>query len=173
MLLLPTLEMDLAPYQPLISQEIEALEGDSTAALYRYWLAKKPGDAPPDWADFHFLDLYRIAPVMFVMDVDDPNDVNKLRYRHMGTRIVEYRSLRLNPDLTGKTFGEGDRSYDSRAMAEAYWTACIKAVPVVMRGDYRTENAFGRHERLLLPWMIDGKVARLTGCLDRFPPDPK
>ena len=58
-------------------------------------------------------------------------------------------------------------------MAAAYWTAYKEAVPVVMRGDYRTENAFGRHERLILPWMIDRKVARLTGCLDRFPPDPK
>ena len=173
MLLLPTLEMDLAPYKPLISHEIEALEGDSTVALYRYWQEKRAGDEAPDWADFKFIDLYRIAPVMFVMDVVDPDDVNKLRYRHMGTRIVEYRSLRLNPDLTGKTFGEGDRSYDTAPMAAAYWTAYKEAVPVVMRGDYRTENAFGRHERLILPWMIDGKVARLTGCLDRFPPDPR
>ena len=48
MLLLPTLEMDLAPYKPLISHEIEALEGDSTVALYRYWQEKRAGDEAPD-----------------------------------------------------------------------------------------------------------------------------
>jgi hypothetical protein len=54
-------------------------------------------------------------------------------------------------------------------MVEAYLTCIQTATPVVMRDDYRTENAYGRHERLILPWAIDGQVARLSCALDRFP----
>jgi hypothetical protein len=54
-------------------------------------------------------------------------------------------------------------------MVEAYLTCIQTATPVVKRDDYRTENAYGRHERLILPWAIDGQVARLSCALDRFP----
>jgi len=162
-------EMQLNPYQPLVTSDLDGLEGACASELYTYWLDKKAGAPMPDWSSFEFMDLYRIAHSMLVLDVVDRNDSGKLRYRFMGTTIVEYRRLRKIPDLTGKTFADGDRAYDPTAMAEAYQACVTTAQPVMMSGEYQTENSHGRHTRLILPWAIDGQVARLTCTLDRFP----
>lgn len=157
------------PYDPAVGHDLSKLEGAATGELYVYWLAKK-GDQPvPQWVDFQFMDLYRIAPVMAVLDVDPSRDAGKLRYRFFGTKVVEYRRHRKYPDLTGKTFEEADRTYVATAMHDAY-SACIRtARPVIMTGEYQTDQSWGFHERIILPWLIDGEVARLTNALDRFP----
>lgn len=157
------------PYDPSIGHNLSNLEGTATAALFDYW-REKTGDLPaPNWDDFQFMELYKIAPLMAILDVDSSLDANKLRYRFFGTKVVEYRRNRAYPDLTGRTFEEADRTYNSTAMLDAY-NACIRtSTPVVMKGEYQTDQSSGLHERVILPWLIDGKVARLTNALDRFP----
>jgi len=162
-------DIRVRPYKPIVTSEVPNLRGRCCSALYRYWLEKRRDAALPDWAAFAFMDLYRIAPFMFVLDVTDPDDAGRLYYRFMGTQLVAYRRLRRFPDLTGKYFSECDRAYDPAAMAAAYMDCARSGRPVLMTGEYRTENSFGLHERLLLPWTIGGKVLRLTGALDRFP----
>ena len=164
-------DVKLYPYRPTVTSDLEALEGDCSTSLYEYWLSKKTAGTAPDWSNFKLMDLYAIAPVMTVIDVVDKDDAGKLRYRFMGTRIVEYRRHRRNPDLTGKTFAEGERAYDPSAMADAYMASIKTATPVLMKGEYRTESAYGTHDRLILPWQIDGEIARLTTALDRFSVD--
>ena len=157
------------PYDPSIGHDLSKLEGVATLALYDYWREKKGEQPAPNWEGFQFMDLYKIAPVMAVLDVDPSHDAKKLRYRFFGTKVVEYRRFRKFPDLTGKTFEDADRTYNSTAMFDAY-TACIRStLPVVMKGEYQTDQSSGLHERVILPWLIDGKVARLTNALDRFP----
>jgi hypothetical protein len=156
-------------YDPEITLELSDLNGPATSILFEYWLTKKGARNAPQWDDFEFMDLYMAAPVMAVMDVDPSLDARKLRYRFVGTKIVEYRRFRKYPDLTGKTFEDGDRSYDPKAMLEAY-NACIRtAKPILMRGEYQTDQSMGTHERIILPWLIGENVARLTNALDRFP----
>jgi hypothetical protein len=160
------------PYTPEILSELDDLKGAATVLLFEYWLAKKGSRRLPAWDDFEFMDLYKIAPLMAVLDVDGSGDANKLRYRFMGTQIVEYRKYRRYPDLTGRTFEQADRSYDPKAMHDAY-TTCLKTeMPVLMRGQYQTDQSRGEHERIILPWSIGDKVARLTNVLDRFPIKP-
>lgn len=157
------------PYDPVIGHDLGNLQGASTSALFDYWKTKKGDRSVPDWADFEFMDIYKIAEVMAVLDVDPSFDANKLRYRYFGTKIVQYRRHRAYPDLTGKTFEQADRTYNSNALLDAY-NGCIRtATPVVMKGEYQTDQSSGLHERVILPWLINGKVARLTNALDRFP----
>ncbi|MBO6518621.1 MAG: PAS domain-containing protein [Rhodospirillales bacterium] len=158
------------PYRPEIITGVDDLKGEACSALYAYWLDKKGDQPAPDWSDFEFMDLYKIASVMAVMDVDPSFDAGKLHYRFIGTKIVDYRWHREIPDLTGRTFAEADRSYNPAAMVEAYTKCMTTGAPVVMRGQYQTDQSYGEHERIVLPWLIDGTVARLTNALDRFPP---
>lgn len=156
-------------YDPSIGHDLSRLEGAATSVLFKYWTEKRRDRPVPDWEDFEFMDIYNIVEVMAVMDVDPSLDANKLRYRYFGTKIVAYRRHREYPDLTGRTFEQADRTYNSDAMLDAY-NACIRtATPVVMRGEYQTDQSSGLHERVVLPWLINGKVARLTNALDRFP----
>jgi hypothetical protein len=45
-------------------------------------------------------------------------------------------------------------------------------MPVLMQGQYQTDQSRGEHERIILPWSIGDKVGRLTNVLDRFPIKP-
>ncbi|MCK5777748.1 MAG: hypothetical protein KAH11_03085 [Rhodospirillales bacterium] len=164
------LDASKLPYQPEIISGVDKLRGEAASALYAYWLDKKADQLAPDWSDFDFMILFRIAPVMVVLDVDPSFDAGKLFYRFMGTKIVEYRRHRDIPDLTGRTFAEADRSYNTATMNEAYTKCMTTATPVLMRGQYQTDVYYGEHERIVLPWLVDGTVAHLSVALDRFPP---
>lgn len=164
-----TTHLRLNPYTPLVTSDPSAIQGKKAAQLYEYWCAKSPSGGTPIWSDFYFMDLYRIAPFMVVMDVPKSKDRNDLKYRFMGTEIVNYRSARKVPDLTGMRFGEGERVYDPQAMLDAFDASIESGTPVVMIGEYQTENSFGVHERLITPWSIDGTVLRLATVLERHP----
>lgn len=160
--------VSLNPYDPETSTDMERIRGEQSSVLHGYWLEKQGAAALPAWSSFEFMDLYRIAPSMIVYDVDDPGDANTLRYRFVGTTIVKYRKHRTNPDLTGQTFADGQRAYDPTAMAAAFNACMREARPILMQGNYQTEFASGEHERLIVPWSLDGVVARLTSVLDRY-----
>jgi hypothetical protein len=87
-------DVSLNAYEPIITTNVRTLEGACSGPHYEYWLGKKGEAALPDWTGFEFMDFYRIAPSTFVLDVIDPNDAGKLRYRFMGAKIGEYRRLR-------------------------------------------------------------------------------
>lgn len=165
----PHTDLSLNPYRPEQLTSWEHLAGPSCAELHRYWSDKRGGEEAPAWADFVFIELYRVAPCMVVYDVAESGDIGQLRYRFVGTRIVEYRRHRRLPDPTGRTFAETDRAYDPSPLRAAYAACVASRAPVLTRGAYRTENAQGLHERLTVPWLIDGRVARLTAALDRLP----
>lgn len=165
----PTTRLRIAPYTPLVTSDLTEIRGERAVELHSYWLQKRVGARPPLWSNFEFMELYRIAPFMVVMDVPKSREPNELRYRFMGTEIVTYRSERKVPDLTGRTFGDGERVYDPQPMLDAFKSCMENAVPVVMIGEYQTENSYGAHERLVTPWVIDGQVARLITVLERMP----
>ncbi len=169
MLIGATTRIRMNPYTPLVTSDTSAIKGKRAAQLYGYWRAKSPDGGTPLWSDFEFMDLYRIAPFMVVLDVPASPDRNDLKYRFMGTEIVAYRSARQVPDLTGMLFRNGERVYDPQPMLNAYDASIKSGMPVVMYGEYQTDNSSGVHERLIAPWLIDGAVARLTTVLERHP----
>lgn len=165
----PTTTLRLTPFKSLSSDDTAEIAGPMCRELFDYWTEKKGVAAVPAWSSFEFMDLYRLAPLMTVLDVPASNDPNKVRYRFMGTKIVEYRRQRQNPDLTGFTFEEGDRLYDPQPMLDAMRSCIEKQTPALMMGEYETMDAMGAHARLMLPWEIDGRVQRLTMLLERLP----
>lgn len=138
-------------------------------ALHNYWRLKKGDSEIPAWSTFEFMDLYKIAPYMTVLDVHPSRDPGKLLYRFMGTEIVAFRRYRKIPDLTGHMFDEGERVYDPKSFRDALGAVSNDKVPVLMVGEYETEDSMGVHARLILPWTIDGDVQRLTTVLERRP----
>jgi len=169
MMIRATTHIRMNPYKPLVTSDLSAIQGKKAAQLYQYWVEKSADGATPQWSDFEFMDLYRIAPYMVALDVPTSTDRNELKYRFMGTEIVAFRSARKVPDLTGMVFGEGERVYDPQPMLDAYDASIKSGMPVVIYGEYQTDNSFGVHERLIAPWSIDGRVARLTTVLERHP----
>lgn len=165
----PTTNLRLAPFRALVTHDPQTIDGKLTSALFEYWSERK-SDAPvPAWTSFQFMDLHKIAPYMTVLDVPPSNDPNKVVYRFMGTKIVEYRRQREIPDLTGRAFDEADRLYDPQPMVDAIAAAIADGLPVLMIGEYETADTIGTHARLILPWTIDGTVQRLTTVLERMP----
>jgi hypothetical protein len=160
------------PYNPVLTVDLSTISGEACIELLAYWQAQRGAEPFALWSNFELMDLWRIAPYLIIVDVEQTNGDLRYLYRYMGTKIVEFRRHRNYPDPTGLYFDQADRYYDPAPILEAYERCFEERVPVFMYGHYETEVAKGIHERLIVPLSDRGDaVDKFAVILDRMPPN--
>lgn len=118
--------------------------------LYAYWREKAAGGVPAR-AQFDPVDVRELLPNLMLLDV--MGDMPRLRYRLVGTRVVQYTGF----DFTGRFLDE--MVFQGRDfMEECYRLVLTERRPVF--GHYAwlvRSRHFGRCEFALLPLSEDGK----------------
>jgi hypothetical protein len=90
-------------YRRLVSEEFLKICSVRTAAIYRYWGAKKHGRKLPCRSDIDPAEMKPWLPGLVLVDIADLPPPRRLTYRVVGTAVCEHRGF----DPTGRPVQEG------------------------------------------------------------------
>ncbi len=76
--------------------KIGQIDSERLRRLYDYWCSKMSGAARPKWGDLDLMDIYDVAPFVYVKDPTP--DGRDFFYRYWGTGLVN----RLGYEISGK-----------------------------------------------------------------------
>jgi hypothetical protein len=90
-------------YQRLVSSDFLKVCSIRTAALYRYWEARKRGSNLPSRADIDPAEMKPWLPGLVLVDVSELSSERRITYRVVGTAVCMHRGF----DPTGRPVQEG------------------------------------------------------------------
>lgn len=136
----------------------------SNVRLHDYYLAKKPADGLPGRADFDLLDLYDIAPGLFIIEPDLARR-GGIRYRLVGSDI----EARLGISLTGRGTGAFTEPVSERLQA-LYGDIFTNQTIHILRGRFVGSGIeHVDYESFLLPMRArDGHSVNIIGGMFAF-----
>lgn len=139
----------------------DSIQSPQLRQIYEYWLGRAGSDTPPARGDVDPLDLPRLLPQVFLVEVGKDG---RFRYKVVGTRIVEWSS----GDATGKYLEDVEILYDIAGIRRDFQSVVDARAP---RYDLRdapwADRDFMRYHRLLAPLAdADGRVTHLFGGVD-------
>jgi hypothetical protein len=154
----------------LLSDEIDAaaieashrgLWSDILCYVVNYWCAKRKGRAMPSRKDIDPLELRRLLPNIYLIDVVKPS---LYRYRLVGTTI----SNRLRGDATGRFADEKIFGEHAHLIIEMYDHVVESRAPIINRArSFWTEVDWLNYTSVLLPLSPDGdNVTMMLGVMD-------
>ncbi len=135
----------------VLTIETETFKTDTTNRLYDYWRGKCGDRERPHLADIELMDLYDIAPFMFIRDVID--DGKDLMCRFWGTEMTNAFKM----DCSGKPISKSFTAYGSKNAIEIYLAVLESKLPTRLIGDlgYVDRADFISFEAIMLS--LDGK----------------
>ncbi len=135
----------------------------NTARLYSYW-DELPFAPMPSWTDVNLMDVYEIAPLIFVADVIRSGSAPKFVYRFVGTKIVEL----FQYDATGMSVEDAFEDERRALILEAYSFVVNSNSPQLgIRAQATRGRDFVQGAVLTLPLFdAEGDVNMLLGIND-------
>jgi hypothetical protein len=156
--------LDLLDEEPDVATIEEAHRGlwsDVLCFVVNYWCAKRKGRAMPSRKDIDPLELRRLLPNIYLIDVVKPS---LYRYRLVGTTI----SNRLRGDATGRFADEKIFGEHAHLIIEMYDHVVESRAPIINRArSFWTEVDWLNYTSVLLPLSPDGdNVTMMLGVMD-------
>lgn len=144
-----------------IEESHRGLWSDTLCYVVNYWCAKRKGRQMPARHDIDPLELRRLLPNIFLIDVVQPS---LYRYRLVGTTISE----RLRADSTGRFADRSLFGENAPLIVEMYDYAVNNHSPVINRGrGFWTEVDWLSYTSAVLPLSADGEnVTMMLGVMD-------
>lgn len=144
-----------------IEESHRGLWSDTLCYVVNYWCAKRKGRSMPARKDIDPLELRRLLPNVYLIDVVRPS---LYRYRLVGTMISE----RLRADTTGRFADESLFGEYTPLIVEKYDYVVNNRSPVINRGrTFWTEVDWLSYTSVVLPLSSDGKnVTMMLGVMD-------
>ena len=167
----PVAGPEINPAGPdLLSDEVDAasieeshrgLWSDILCYAVNYWCAKRGGRAMPARRDIDPLELRRLLPNIYLIDVVKPS---LYRYRLIGTTI----SNRLRGDATGSFADEAIFGEHAHLIVEMYDHLVESRGPIINRArSFWTEVDWLNYTSVLMPLSADGEnVTMMLGAMD-------
>jgi hypothetical protein len=154
----------------LLSDELDAaaieenhrgLWSDILCYVVNYWCAKRKGRAMPARHDIDPLELRRLLPNIYLIDVVKPS---LYRYRLIGTTI----SNRLRGDATGSFADEAMFGEHAHLIIDMYDHVVESRSPIINRArSFWTEVDWLNYTSVLMPLSPDGEnVTMMLGVMD-------
>jgi len=132
-------------------QSSEQIESRSIRTLYDYWRGKFRGTALPRRADIDPADIPQLVPQIMIVDVE--RNPFRVRYRLVGTKIVEMTGF----EFTGKYLDEIALPNDKGPFIECYQRACEANAAVMTRIRWRLDaDTITEYDVCFLPLSDDG-----------------
>ncbi|NQV61376.1 MAG: PAS domain-containing protein [Alphaproteobacteria bacterium] len=130
--------------------------------FYAYWRSIAKGAAMPARPDLDPIDIPKIIPWMFLIDVlRQPNGID-FRYRLVGSRNAEL----VWQDGTGKLVGEAFPEATAALMRHSYMEVVERCQPLCWQASVPERNrAFIACYRALFPFSADGQTVNLIAGL--------
>ncbi len=136
--------------------------------LYDYWRSF-PGRKPPARREIDPIDVPKVLPIVFLMDIEHPGP--RFRFRLIGTEFESH----FGRNFTGEYLEDvNNHAYRDAVLAD--YQRCFESVTPVF-SERSFTNDMGRqwhHKRLLLPLCNDaGETEMLLGAMDVIYSFPK
>jgi len=149
------------PDPAAIEESHRGLWSDALRHVVNYWCAKRKGRPMPARSDIDPLELRRILPNIYLVDVVRPS---LYRYRLIGTTI----SGRLRLDATGRLADESLYGENAPLILEMYDHVVNSRTAIINRGrSFWTEVDWLNYTSAILPLSMDGEsVTMLLGVMD-------
>lgn len=150
--------------------------------LFEYWQSKCRDGRPPRRADIEPTEIPKLMPSVLIVDIE--RDPFRVRYRLVGTRIVDATGF----EFTGRYLDEISLPDDEGPVLESYELCSESKVPVLSRMTWHLdEDTVGEYDACFLPLSDDGETVNKVlsmECYDdveraftfarrRTPPAPK
>lgn len=144
-----------------IEERHRGLWSDTLCYVVNYWCAKRKGRRMPARYDIDPLELRRLLPSIYLIDVVEPS---RYRYRLVGTMLVE----RLRSDATGRFADKSLFGEKTGLVVEMYDHVVSNGTPVINRGrSFWTEVDWLSYTSAVLPLSTDSEtVTMMLGVMD-------
>ena len=147
---------------PDLSAFLHRPENAAFLEFYDYWLRRSAGKPMPARADIDPLDIPRLLPNLFLIDVV-PGRPRRYRFRLVGTRIAE-----LEGEITNRFLDEFVPGAAGTAMARHYDDTVAGRVYVRRETLYWRQREHVNYDVLLLPLSSDGVTVDMLVGLARY-----
>lgn len=145
-----------------ISHEDE-IESAAIRELFRYWQSKCVDGRIPRRADIDPVEIPRLMPNLLIVDVE--RDPFRVRYRLVGTRIVEMTGF----EFTGKYLDEIALANFEGPFEECYQRACETKQPIITRIKWSlAPDIVAEYDVCFLPLSEDGETANMALSLECY-----
>lgn len=153
--------MSPEPDPVAIEQSHRGLWSETLCHVVNYWCAKRNGRRMPARRDIDPLELRRLLPNIYLLDVAGPS---RYRYRLIGTTITG----RLRSDATGRFVDESLFGEKTPLIVELYDYVVDNRAPVINRGcSFWSEVDWLSYTSAVLPLSPDGEtVTMMLGVMD-------
>ena len=132
----------------------DQIESTLIRALFSYWQSRCRGDGIPGKADIDPAELAAILPNLMLVDFE--RDPFRVRFRLVGTRVVEVTGF----EFTGMYLDEIAEADVEGAFRDCYEAACRTRQPVLERITWRFDDeSTADYDFCVLPLDDDGEVA--------------
>jgi hypothetical protein len=147
---------------PELRAFLDRPENAAFLEFYEYWVRTAAGRAMPARADIDPLDIPRLLPNVFLMDVV-PGTPRRFRFRLVGTRIAE-----LEGEMTDRFLDEFVPGAAAAAMSRHYDEATEGRISVRHETLHWREREYINYDVLLLPLSSDGETVDMLFGLARY-----
>jgi hypothetical protein len=145
-----------------ITQEDE-IESAAIRALFSYWQSKCPAGGIPRRADIDPVDIPRLMPNLLIVDIE--HDPFRVKYRLVGTRIVEMTGF----EFTGKYLDEIVLDNFEGPFEDCYRAACESKAPIITRIRWSlSADIVAEYDVCFLPLSDDGETVNMALSLECY-----
>ena len=131
--------------------QADQIESPRLRQLFEYWQSKRRGGRLPRRADIDPTEIPQLMPNLLLVDIE--HDPFRVRYRLVGTQIVEATGF----EFTGKYLDEIVLPDDEGPFLESYQLAAESKGAVLARIKWRLDaETTGEYDACFLPLSEDG-----------------
>lgn len=141
----------------------DEIESAAIRALFRYWRSKCPEGGIPRRADIDPVDIPGLMPNLLIVDIE--RDPFRVRYRLVGTRIVEMTGF----EFTGKYLDEIALDSFEGLFEECYQAACEAKSAIMTRIRWSlSPDIVAEYDVCFLPLSDDGETVNMALSLECY-----
>jgi hypothetical protein len=143
--------------------QADQIESPRIRQLFEYWQSKCRDGRPPRRADIDPTEIPQLMPNVLIVDIEQ--DPFRVRYRLVGTEIVEATGF----EFTGRYLDDIVLPADEGPFLESYRLASASKAPVLARMKWHLDDdTVGEYDVCFLPLSDDGETVNKVLAMECY-----
>jgi len=143
--------------------QADQIESPRIRQLFEYWRSKCRDGRPPRRADIDPTEIPQLMPNVLIVDIEQ--DPFRVRYRLVGTQIVEATGF----EFTGRYLDDIVLPDDEGPFLESYRLASASKAPVLARMKWHLDDdTVGEYDVCFLPLSDDGETVNKVLAMECY-----